>query len=388
MSRLHDFSFTEELDPKAIENMATTTVTDNSTTATEAPMHDGVSDGQEMAMSVLQIASATLSLIGSCTIAYKILKSHSRTQYTPPYDRIILGLSSCDIFSSAAFILGPFLIPRSSERVWAMGTGTTCTGLGFLTQLAFGWAIWYNAVLSFYYLLTVRFQVKRDEFCRKYELGLHLSGAIFFPLTAVVGFIGGWYEIQPQTMICWVQGEGVVPYIFLGIPISITLLSLVVNNSIIYIFVRKTLLNAPKPTDLAADATSDVENNDVSTRTEEQSDEICRTRDRRLIKEVAIQGFLYVSTFLLTLTPSFVLQVMYSTGVDDQNILYPLAVLNAMLLPLQGFFNVFIYIRPTYIRFRNANGDRPMLFILKQALFDPKIPRMGSTNVGTTDNTS
>ena len=106
-------------------------------------------------------------------------------------------------------------------------------------------------------------------------------------------------------------------------------------------------MNAPKPTDLAADATSDVENNDVSTRTEEQSDEICRTRDRRLIKEVAIQGFLYVSTFLLTLTPSFVLQVMYSTGVDDQNILYPLAILNAMLLPLQGFFNVFIYIRPT-----------------------------------------
>lgn len=391
-----------------------------------------LSDAQEVAMSILQVASATLSLIGSSTIVYKILRNHTKTQKTPPYDRIILGLSGCDIVASIAFALGPFLLPTTTDRVWALGNDMTCTGLGFLTQLSFGWAIWYNVILSFYYLLTVRFNVKREEFCKKYELWMHLSGVLFFPTTSLVGFFGDWYSAMPRSMNCWIgdipkgcEADGTcsnlgttIQYIFVGAPMLIGLLALILNNIIIYVYVRKTLLfsrktaapkttfeienfanETPQPTpDTENFVTPDTENfatpdteNFANETSQALAEENSNTREKRLTREVAIQGFLYVSSFLVAFTPSFVLQLLYSIGYvgDEYQVkLFPLSVVNSMLLPLQGFFNVFIYVRPTFNRFRAANPERPTWFVMRHALFDPNIPKLATSHVReATDNT-
>ncbi len=335
-----------------------------------------LSENQEILLILFQIFSAILSLIGSSVIVFKIGRHINQNNSSTPYDRIILGLSSCDIVSSFTYAVAPFLLPSStSKRVWALGNDTTCTWLGFLAQLACFWAIWYNCILSFYYLLTVRFQVKRKDFTRKYELLLHLTGAIFFPLTSLIGLIGNWYSEMRYAMMCWI-GEvpkgckncyGVpVAYTFGAFPTVVTLLSVITNNIIIYVFVRRKL-SIPQPS-----TKSDVENSTTPQRFSTQ---------QRLRKEAATQGFLYVSTFLLTFLPAFAIQVlegMIPIGEENLQQMYPLLVLNSILMPLQGFFNVFIYIRPTYIRFRDANPDDSMLVILKQALFDPNIPRISS----------
>merc|ERR1712176_292998 len=46
-------------------------------------------------------------------------------------------------------------------------------------------------------------------------------------------------------------------------------------------------------------------------------------------------------------------------------------------------FNVFIYVKPTYERFRIRNPEQPRWITLKQALFDPKVPKIASI-MGTT----
>lgn len=455
----------------------------NATTITGEFPDDDLSDAQEIALSLLCVFSATLSLLGSSTIVYKILKNHSKTQSTPPYDRIMLGLSTCDIVASLTYAMSPFLLPSdTSTRVWAMGNETTCTGLGFLTQISTFWAIWYNCVLSFYYLLTVRFRVKRKEFCQKYELWFHLSGAIFFPVTAFLGFFGDWYSEMELATTCWIgevpkgctadgtcTGAGqLIAYIFAGIPIGLTIVALLVNNIMIYVYVRKTLSGVSQAVVVAPDVASsptkskstksksivsketfhtkliriqeekgctsddeeigsDIDSRSVEQITPEESivgssvmnvdvkssieqDTLARsivgssildndndsvannqgsptghrrstvTREEQMIREVATQGFLYVTTFLLAFTPAFVIQVLDSTGygVADQAALYPLLVANNILLPLQGFFNVFVYTLPTYRRFSTANPDRSWCYNLKHALFDPNIPRMRS----------
>ena len=335
-----------------------------------------LSDNQEILLILFQIFSAILSLIGSSVIVFKIVRHINQNNSSTPYDRIILGLSSCDIVSSFTYAVAPFLLPsNTSKRVWALGNDTTCTWIGFLAQLACFWAIWYNCILSFYYLLTVRFQVKRKDFTRKYELLLHLTGAIFFPLTSLIGLIGNWYSEMRYAMMCWI-GEvpkgckncyGVpVAYTFGAFPTVVTLLSVITNNVIIYIFVLRKLSIPPPSTD------SEVENSTTTQRFSTQ---------QRLRKEAAMQGFLYVSTFLLTFLPAFAIQIlegMIPIGEENLQQMYPLLVLNSILMPLQGFFNVFIYIRPTYIRFSDANPDDSILVILKQALFDPNIPRISS----------
>jgi len=348
---------------------------------------------QEMILIVLQVGSAILSLIGSSTIVLKIARNLYRQKTTVPYDRIMLGLSTCDIVASCVYASSPFLLPAAtSKRPWAFGTSSSCQFLGLVTQLACVWAIWYNCLLSCYFLLTVRFQVKRETFAKKYELWMHLSGAIFFPITAIVGYLGGWYGEQELTLQCWNKdvptgcdefGENctgdadvIVGLVYAGLPGAITLISLLVNNTVIYLHVRKTF---SKKTNSSSSSTPDSFDDEKSV-----SSVSTLNRERQLLqekfqKEIATQGFFYVFFFLITLTPMAVLLVLDGiVGYDgsDKPELYPLLVLNSLLVPLQGFFNGFIYVRPAYHRFRAKNPTKPMWFILKRALFDPNIPRM------------
>ena len=149
-----------------------------------------------------------------------------------------------------------------------------------------------------------------------------------------------------------------------------TFLALVVNNIIIYQHVRKTLLPS-KPSrnskdieslDFSVDEASSCRDNEsgalsMASRTTNSSQ---KSTKRRLAREAAIQGFLYVFCFWLTQTSTVVLSVLDgSMGYDikDKSRLYPLLVVQSLLAPLQGFFNVFIYVRPSYSRFAGAHPD-------------------------------
>ena len=383
---------------------------------------------QEMTLVVLQICASVLSLIGSTTIVYKIVRNLSAKKVTTPYERIILGLSSCDILSSITFAISPFLLPSdSSQRIVAIGSDATCQTMGFMLQFSSIWAIWYNCILSFYYLLTVRFRVKRSVFCRKYELWFHLSGILFFPVTASTGYFAKWYGEQALTMTCWVRAGNhaeLVSYIYGAIPMLVTFLALVINNIVIYAFVRRKLISAPIQSKHFTTEPFEIENDDEHVHVHETTETnnnphhettqparnnsnkqnnrngiVVETEDfaelasiqRQLAKEAATQGFLYVFSFLLTATPVFVIQVLdgsFGLEENDQGSIYWLLVMNAMLMPLQGFFNVFIYVRPAYSRFAAVYPDKSRWFVLKQSLFDPNIPKLTSIAGGSSCNLS
>jgi hypothetical protein len=76
-------------------------------------------------------------------------------------------------------------------------------------------------------------------------------------------------------------------------------------------------------------------------------------RQNKRLQEVAFQAFLYVGGFLLTQLPVMILGII-STGKEltpaDDADLFPFLMLRAILWPLQGFWNLLIFIRPAYIR--------------------------------------
>jgi hypothetical protein len=319
-----------------------------------------LTDRQEVALSVLAVFSGTLSILGSSLIVYRVYQNR---QNTSPYDRILLGLSCSDIIHSATYALSPFLLPQNtSQRVWASGTDKTCSFLGFLTQLAFA-AIWYNGMLSFYYLLTVRFGVKRQAFTRRYEPYIHIFGIFYFVLTATSGLIFGFFSELEITQGCWIgeYPEGCeargdckgspIGWAFGGLPFLFTFFALPINNLIILFHVRK-ILNKNK----AGGAR---------------------------IKEVATQGLLYVATFYLSYLAAFIVRVLESFGfnAEQEAIFYPVLVINAFMLPLQGFFNAFIYTRPNYARVRAAFPEKSVSWTLKRACLATEIPPFASSNI-------
>lgn len=328
-----------------------------------------LSDNQEMILSVLRLVSGVLSILGSSTIVYRVYKNRKTSK---PYDRIMLGLSCFDIIASFTFAASPFLVPEeTSQRVWAIGNETSCSFLGFLTQLSFA-AVWYNGMLSYYYLATLKYNVKTPVFATRYEPYIHISTAFFFLFTATGGLPFNLYSEFELTQGCWIAEypEGCeasddcignyIAWVFGGLPVLFTFISLIANHLAIYYHVKKTLRIG-------------------NTHTPEQIVHIER---------VATQGGLYVVTFLISYTPGFTIRILESIGYDasDEADIFVLLVLNALLLPLQGFFNMFVYTRPIYQRLKMVYPDRSNFWAIKQACMDSEIPRYEPSRSFTTSH--
>jgi len=314
----------------------------------QAPtMSNELSDKQSIIIFVFHISSASLSVFGSLLILYKILKelAQNRSRFMTPYDRIILGLSTCDIFASITFAVDQFLLPSEAARwtVWAFGTPETCQTVGFIHQLAPLSAIWYNCILSYYFLLRVLSQVHLKNYVSKCELWMHLS-VLYFPITAIVGYFSGWYAMNTG---CWIS-DPTIKWIVAGIPTFFTCLSLIINNIVIYAILRKTLRSSAPV-------------------------------QKRLMREATTLMFLYVGCFFVTISPKILLEILedfFGYTHYDYGKIFPLMVLNAASLPLQGFFNVFIYLKPTYTRFRSANPSQSIYFVVHSSLFNPEVPQL------------
>lgn len=341
----------------------------------------GLTDTQEIFLSLLTIFSSILSIIGSSLIIFRILKWEERLG---SYHRIIFGLSCADLIGSIMHIMEPFLVPADSPeaRVWAKGTKATCSFLGFLSQLSIS-VIAYNSFLSCYYLVTIRFGVKKDTFAKLYEGWMHGTIISFFVLTACLGLLFGYSELN-YGIGCWIsctetvgsqtcQNTTYVEWAFGALPILLVFISLPIAHLSIYCYVRKQL-DRRRLSGSNQLPTSGTDPDSPALDTSTQTDETALHADR--IKEVAKQSFLYVASFFLCYTALYVVRTLESMRIATESELYPLLIFSSFLPPLQGFFNVLVYIRPNFQRARAMYQSESTIWLLKQCLFDHDVPRM------------
>jgi hypothetical protein len=326
-----------------------------------------LSDTQERLLSSLSLLSGSLSVLGSSMIVYLVIQNSRKT----PYKRILLGLSLCDIVASITYAIQAFLLPAdTSQRIWARGTDATCSFTGFLTQLAFS-AIWYNGMLSYYYLLTVRFGVKTATMASRFEPWIHLLCVGYNLGTAIVGYAMGFYSEMELGQGCWIAEypEGcevtgdctgaTIGWIFGGLPTVYMFLSIIINNLLIYCFVRRT------------------------TRRTSRKSLRGRNHQQNRIQAVATQALLYVGTFLLAYSWAFAVKVAESLGfqAQDEARIFPVLVLQAIFLPMHGFFNLIVYSRPNYLRCRQIFPRESRLWVLRRAWFGrPIVRRLASVD--------
>jgi hypothetical protein len=336
-----------------------------------------LTDGQEKLLSLLYFTSGLLSVVGSSMIIYLVATNTRKT----PYKRIMMGLSACDIIASATYAMSPFLLPKeTSFRVWANGTRGTCSFLGVLTQFSFA-AIWYNGALSFYYLCTVRFGVKTTAFARYYEPVVHILCIGYNVVTAIVGWRIDLFSESELGMACWIaeypQGCEVtdsctgnsIGWMFGGLPVILIFLAIVINNIVIFCFVKRTISRG---------AATSLRGN------QHQS---------RRINAVATQAMLYVVSFMVAYIWAFAVRVLESFGWDasEESRIFPLLLLQSILLPLQGVFNLLIYTRPNYVRVRQEHKERSRLWALQKTWFggstSTRLTSVDASINGTTNST-
>jgi amino acid transporter len=160
------------------------------------------SRSQQVAISAAQLSTSLLSLVGSSLIIHNVRRIKKKT----PYRRILLALSACDIISTIGWLMQPFLTPRNAPDpwVWAIGNDATCVMLGALSQFGFS-AHWYSGMLSFYFLLKVKFGMREKTFELKYERWIHASIILFSISTAIAGIFLGVFRPMIVAPGCWVS---------------------------------------------------------------------------------------------------------------------------------------------------------------------------------------
>jgi len=214
-----------------------------------------LSDLQEKIISLAMLPSAFLSVFGSSVVAHLVVKEKKNS----PYRRILFALSICDIIASINIALAPYLVPADeSQWIWSVGNSGTCNMVGALQQFSFSTQL-YSGMLGLYFLLTVQYQWKQEDYGRRIEPWLHAFIVVFSISTAAVGAVFGFYNPLDLGPGCWVNSwpEGcgtdswdyagpcksvLIAWVFGGLPSVSMLLLIVVSNLLLYCYVRRTML--------------------------------------------------------------------------------------------------------------------------------------------------
>lgn len=219
---------------------------------------------QEVVVLCLGWLSSAFSIAGSSCILYLLYRRsggvrHWPTQSLDCLGRLLLGMSTCDMLHSFGLLWQGLLLPAdTSPRHFPFGNDRTCTLLGFGIQLGFSVAF-YNGMLSFYYLCTVRHGLTPRQIATRYERYMH-SVAIGLPvLTALLGvYLDAFHESFAGPM-CWIadfpagcDGNPELPcksfllgYLIAGAPVGIIFLCIVTNMIRIYRHVRASCHGVP-----------------------------------------------------------------------------------------------------------------------------------------------
>lgn len=118
-----------------------------------------------------------------------------------PQQRLVLGISVSDFFSSTVWVLTPLFIPPESGMIWATGNLTTCNVQGFLITFFVAAGVLYLCVLQLQYLLVIKYCWSQRRL-KKIEAYLHA-----FPLrcgltSAITNLILKNYN--PANWDCWI----------------------------------------------------------------------------------------------------------------------------------------------------------------------------------------
>lgn len=161
----------------------------------------------QVIVAILPKISALSSLFCGIWIVQEVLTDDDRKRGIKKrenvYNRLLMMMSLYDILYSIWNFASTWPVPAGTPFVYeAIGTQGTCVAQGFFLQFA-GMAVpLYNAFLSLYYLLVIRFNVTENTLRKYVEPSMHAFAFIFAIGTGVAGLVLQLYNFA--TLWCWI----------------------------------------------------------------------------------------------------------------------------------------------------------------------------------------
>ena len=292
-------------------------------------------------LSVLQKIPAFFSLVGSSMIISSVCRHKKNRKNTQ--QRIVGTMSCIDVCASFTWLTTNLWITESYPSFPnTVGNNVTCNIQGFVLQANTS-SILYNASLSIYYVLVIKYNWKSRK-VKKVEKWFHAGCLSFGLVTATTATALG--LMHPANWNCWIAPDFSNPddpnrnlaktlqMCMFFIPLWISIVLCAVCMFVIYLHVKKT-----ESSSLRFQSTVGNSSNRL-----------------RRTKEVAKQGKYFVGAFVVTwFFPSIVrfIQVMGYAAPSW------LVVVAGTLVPSQGFFNAIVYFRLRFEKQTRDDPDRP-----------------------------
>ena len=281
--------------------------------------------------------TSSLSCIGSSSVIYMIL-SNWKTKLAKPNHRLVLLLSTFDVLQSVAYGASTLAHPRDPDVYGSMGNDSTCKAQFFFVSLGLAVPM-YNASLSLFFLLTIRYRLHPAYFSTKIEPVLH-SLSVLVPLTvAVVPTVMN--EVRGgQNAVCAIKSSSPLTWVYV---IAVLTSCCVCSFSMISIccHVRRQSNKIRKYSYGTAQ---------IQRRTSE-------------VLETNQQAILYISALFLTfIFPAIIMATQNSYS-------YSLKVLREIFFPLQGFWNFVLYIRPSVTKIKRTKPDKYLCGVIWEVIF-------------------
>jgi len=262
---------------------------------------------------------AVLSFLGSLFILIDATKTQKNRKKL--FHQLMAALSTFDIFGSIAYAFTSLPMPADDYIVGSKGNTATCIAQGFFIQIG-TISCYINVSLSVYYLLVIKMG-KREQQMKKYRMWLFVC-----PITVGLAFAFAGIPFY-DNMILWCNNAASW---WPEIPVALAILIATVIMTIVCCDV--------------------YQKEKASARW--RSGHSQRRAENRISKKVFWQSFWYLIAFYFTWPAYLALQYSWASGKAFSR--YGLIVFAGTTVPLQGFFNFIVYIRPRYMNTDNVTS--------------------------------
>ena len=339
------------------------------------------SNGVYLAGAIITFVTSGLSIFGSSSILYLIAsrsrraakrrKSNQQQQQVQrsssiatchdqnatvrqsAYLRFVLGLSISDLLFSGAIFWQPIAMPSSTGLPLASGNVQSCETVGFLMALGSA-SFFYSSGLSVYFYLTIRNDGKDTGGILTRIEWIVLSVALVFSMSAALISLTtdninpapiGFCAIAPYPFGC--QGNDCLrgsmqtsrAILLPGVCLMFLVAAIgLVCTWLVYWKVRQKLHQTRRFT-----FTSELEDS-----------------HHRRIRTVAVQAIFYSLAFVNTLVGMVLIIVSFMTHALG------ISFVIWIILPLQGFFNFFIFVRPQVLHLQKQYPEQSLLWAYKR----------------------
>lgn len=337
-------------------------------------------------MACLPMISGPLSIIGSSLIINKILSDRKR-KLKRMYNRILLGFSVCDVVSSLAYSFSTLPSPSDTPNIWgARGNHTTCVIQGCILQAGFS-VIYYNSLLVFYYLFTIRYGISELTLKKYLEPWIHIFIMIMAIVPSILGvclgmfnnvgnvcFVGDYpkgcknnkdVECERGEMYylyLWVTSGWLVMFLFFAMPINLFIISFSLSKQDREIKM-KYKYNSTQGT-FPISGRDNKERSSIFGKIRHRRNS--RIKTSSTVKRARTQAILYIVSSFMCLSWPIIARLI----INNRSGFFIVRCLAQFFYPLQGFFNFFNYTRPRVVKLLEQKLANNFLNALYLATFE------------------